>query len=198
MLGMLIIISGPSGTGKGTIVKRLLENPDFELSVSRTTRPPRPGEIDGTHYHFTEKAEFERLIAQNAFFEYAAYNDNFYGTPIENVERRLRLGKNVILEIDVQGALKIMDFYKKPYFSVFLAPPSAAELKKRLSLRGDSPEEIERRAAIAVEELKAVPRYDYIVVNEDLDKAVADLESITRAEALRTCRGPGIESKLLT
>ncbi|GHU74027.1 guanylate kinase [Clostridia bacterium] len=187
MRGMLIIISGASGAGKGTIIKELLEHEKFSLSVSRTTRTPRVGEIDGIHYYFTSRAEFERLIDENAFFEYAEYNGNYYGTPIENVEKKLAEGTNVILEIEVQGALKIMDFYGNPFFSIFMLPPSLTELEKRLRERGTQAEDdILRRLKIAQSEVLYVDRYDYFVVNDTVEKAVFDILNIVNTERLRT------------
>ncbi|KAI4453467.1 guanylate kinase-related [Holotrichia oblita] len=187
--GMLIVISGPSGTGKGTIAKILAEDSDFELSVSRTTRAPRPGEIDGKHYYFTTVGEFEKLIEENGFFEYALYNGNYYGTPVENVEQKLLSGKNVILEIEVKGALKIKDVYKNDYISIFIIPPSKEEMEKRLRERGsDSEEDIKKRLEISSAEIEMAHNYEYLVVNDTVENAVSDIKKIVAVEGLKTKR----------
>lgn len=187
--GMLIVISGPSGTGKGTIAKILAKDCDFELSVSRTTRTPRPGEIDGVHYYFTEAEAFEKMIKENKLFEYAVYNGNYYGTPVENVEQMLNSGKNVILEIEVKGASKIKDVYKEDYISIFIIPPTKKEMEMRLRERGsESDEEIKARLEISDEEIKAANCYEYLVVNDTIEKAVDDIKKIVAAESLKTVR----------
>jgi guanylate kinase len=187
--GILIIISGPSGVGKGTVSKELAKDSGYELSVSRTTRPPRVGETDGVHYHFTSLAEFERLKEANGFFEYDSYKGNFYGTPIENVEHRLSEGKNVILEIEVKGASKVMDFYKGDYISIFMLPPDAGELEKRLRSRNtESDADIKERMRIAASEIDRAESYDYLIINNTVKKAVSDIKTIVAAESLKTKR----------
>jgi len=194
--GILIVISGPSGAGKGTVARILAEDADFELSVSRTTRPPRFGEIDGVHYHFTDKAEFAKLIAENGFFEYAEYSGHYYGTPVENVTRRLDSGKNVVLEIEVKGASKIKDVYKDDYVSVFLIPPSKAELERRLRERGlDSEESIKRRLIISDTEINMAIGYEYLVINREVEQAVLDIKTVVAAERLKTARNAGAIQK---
>jgi guanylate kinase len=187
--GILIILSGPSGVGKGTVSKELAKDSLFELSVSRTTRQPREGEINGVHYHFTTHAEFENLINANGFFEYASYKGNFYGTPIENVQQRLNEGKNVILEIEVIGASKVMDFYKGDYISIFMLPPGADELEGRLRARNtESEADIKERMRIAASEIDRAASYDYLIINNTVKKAVSDIKTIVAAESLKTKR----------
>lgn len=187
--GILLALSGPSGSGKGTIVKQLLEhNPHTVLSVSATTRAPRPGEIDGVHYHFLDRATFQRMIGEGAFLEYAEYNGNFYGTPRGPVEALLEEGKNVLLEIEVQGAEKVMDS-GADLVSVFLTIPSMEELERRLRGRQTETEEsILSRLAIARRELNRAFRYDYVVVNDEVDAAVHRIETILEAESMRYSR----------
>ncbi len=187
--GILLALSGPSGSGKGTIVKQLLEhNPNTVLSVSATTRAPRPGEIDGVHYHFLDRDTFQRMIGEGAFLEYAEYNGNFYGTPRGPVEAQLTAGKNVLLEIEVQGAEKVMDSGAE-LVSVFLTIPSMEELERRLRGRQTETEEsILSRLAIARRELHRAFRYDYVVVNDEVDAAVRRIETIFEAESMRYSR----------
>ena len=171
--GMLAVVSGFSGAGKGTLMKRLLEKYDcYALSVSATTRAPRDGEEHGREYFFHTKEEFEELILQDALIEYAKYVDNYYGTPKSYVEKQLEAGKDVILEIEIQGALKVKE--KLPdTLLLFVTPPSAEELKRRLEGRGtETPEVIASRLRRASEEAKAMPLYDYILVNDDLETCV--------------------------
>ncbi len=184
--GLLIVLSGPSGSGKGTIVKSLLsKRSDTVLSVSATTRAPREGEIDGVHYHFIDRETFLRMIEENAFLEYAEYNGNFYGTPKAPVEAELLAGHNVLLEIEVQGAEKIMDS-GADLVSIFITIPSKAELERRLRGRDTETEEtIRSRLAIAERELKRAFRYDYVVLNDEVDAAVARIETIMQAENMR-------------
>lgn len=187
--GTLIILSGPSGVGKGTLVKLLLSRrQDTVLSVSMTTRAPRTEDVEGVTYFFRTREEFEALIAENAFLEYAEYNGNYYGTPIAPVEKWLDEGKNVILEIEVCGAEKVMALCRD-YASVFLTIPSFAELERRLRERASETEDsIRRRLAIARDEMAQAHRYDYIVLNDELELAVKRLDTIIDAEAMRYCR----------
>jgi len=185
----LITLSGPSGSGKGTIVKSLLsKRADTVLSVSATTRAPREGEIDGVHYHFIDRETFLRMIEDNAFLEYAEYNGNFYGTPKAPVEAELLAGHNVLLEIEVQGAEKVMDSGAE-MVSIFITIPSMQELERRLRGRDTETEEtILSRLSIAERELKRAFRYDYVVLNDDVDAAVERIETIIQAENMRYSR----------
>lgn len=187
--GMLIVLSGPSGSGKGTIVKSLLEKrKDTVLSISMTTRDPRFGEQEGVHYFFRTREEFEQIIANDGFLEYAEYNGNYYGTPIAPIQRWLYEGKNVILEIEVQGAEKVMD-KREDLVSIFLAVPSMEELEHRLRGRGTETDEvIGRRLAAAQHELTCVSRYQYVVLNDEVEQAVARINTIIDAESLRYSR----------
>ncbi len=187
--GMLIVLSGPSGSGKGTIVSELLKKrSDTVLSISMTTRAPRPGEIDGVHYFFTTREEFEKMQELGAFLESAEYNGNYYGTPESNVRNWLAEGKNVILEIEVQGAEKVMDF-RSDLVSVFITVPSMAELLRRLKGRGTENEEtIANRMNVAKRELQRAFRYDYVVVNDEVDRAVERINTIIEAEQMRFAR----------
>ncbi len=187
--GMLIVLSGPSGSGKGTIIKSLLEQrKDTVLSISMTTRDPRFGEQEGVHYFFRTREEFEQTIANDGFLEYAEYNGNYYGTPIAPIQRWLYEGKNVILEIEVQGAEKVMD-KRDDLVSIFLAVPSMEELEHRLRGRGTETDEvIERRLAAAKQELTRVSRYQYVVLNDEVEQAVARINTIIDAENLRYSR----------
>ena len=177
--GLLFIVSGFSGAGKGTIMKELLRRYDnYALSVSATTRKPRPGEVHGKDYFFISREEFEKMIREDALIEYATYAGNYYGTPRKYVEEMMAAGKDVILEIEVQGAQKIKE--KMPETErIFVTPPSAEELRRRLTDRGsETEEEIEKRLRRAVEEASYMPLYDYILVNDDLDRAVTELHSL--------------------
>lgn len=181
--GMLAVVSGFSGAGKGTLMKRLLEKYDcYALSVSATTRAPRDGEEHGREYFFHTKEEFEELILQDALIEYAKYVDNYYGTPKSYVEKQLKAGKDVILEIEIQGALKVKE--KLPdTLLLFVTPPSAEELKRRLEGRGtETPEVIASRLRRASEEAKAMPLYDYILVNDDLETCVDQMHEIIQSQ----------------
>ena len=187
--GLLIIFSGPSGSGKGTIMKSLLASrEDTVLSVSMTTRAPRPGEIDGYHYHFVTRQEFQKTIEEDGFLEYAEYNGNFYGTPEAPIRRLLNEGKNVMLEIEVQGAEKVMD-HRSDVVSIFITTPSYAELERRLRGRGTEPEEvIQKRMKTSQYELSRAFRYQYIVLNDEVEKAVERITTIIDAEHMRYSR----------
>ena len=180
--GILIVVSGFSGAGKGTLMKQLVHSYDnYALSVSMTTRNPRPGEEEGKEYFFVSREEFEEKIAQDGLIEYASYCDNYYGTPREYVERQLEKGKDVILEIEIQGALKIKKNFPTALL-MFVMPPDAAELKKRLEGRGtESQEVIEKRLKRASEEAEGIEQYDYIVINDKLEECVEEMHSLVQA-----------------
>lgn len=183
--GLLIVLSGPSGCGKGTMVAEILKRGDCVVSVSATTRNPREGEENHVHYHFITREEFESRIAQDGLLEYAEYCGNYYGTPRAEVEAMREAGKHVILEIEVQGAFQIRERCPEAIL-VFTVPPSMDELRRRLHKRGTETEEvIEKRIARAQEELPLAQKYDYIVLNDALEDAVADFGAILRAESMR-------------
>lgn len=177
--GILMVLSGFSGAGKGTLVKGLLKKYDnYALSISMTTRAPREGERHGVEYFFTDKQHFEETIGQNGLIEYASYCGNYYGTPRVYVEEQMAAGRNVILEIEIQGALKIKEKFPESLL-IFVTPPSAGELKRRLEKRGtESAEVIGQRLARAVEESEGIEAYDYIVVNDDLETCVEEIHRL--------------------
>jgi guanylate kinase len=180
--GILIVVSGFSGAGKGTLMKKLVQEYDnYALSISATTRQPRPGEEDGREYFFLKKEEFEQKINENGLIEYACYCDNYYGTPRSYVEEQLAEGKDVILEIEIQGALKVKKQYPDSLL-LFVMPPSAAELRRRLEGRGtETKEVIDKRMKRAAEEAEGIEEYEYLVVNDNLDICVRELHEIIRA-----------------
>lgn len=180
--GILMVISGFSGAGKGTIVKKLVSTHDnYALSISMTTRSPREGEREGVDYFFTDKEHFEETIANNGLIEYACYCGNYYGTPKAYVEEQLNAGKDVILEIEIQGALKVKEQFPESLL-LFVTPPSAKELEKRLVGRGtETAEVIAKRLSRASEESEGIEAYDYIVVNDDLDVCVAEIHTLVDA-----------------
>ena len=181
--GILIVVSGFSGAGKGTLMKKLLENYDnYALSVSATTRSPRQVETNGKEYFFKTVEEFEKMIAQDELIEYAKYVDNYYGTPESYVTDQLEAGRDVILEIEIQGALKVKEKYPDTLL-LFVTPPSAEELKARLVGRGtESMEVIEARMRRAIEEAQYMDSYDYLIVNDDLDVCMEDMHQVIQAE----------------
>ncbi len=187
--GLLIVLSGPSGAGKGTICSRLrAEMPNLTYSVSMTTRQPRVGEVEGVNYFFRDKEEFEELLKEDAFLEYAKVYDNYYGTPKKHVMDLLDQGKSVLLEIDIQGAMQVKERYSDAIF-IYIVPPSLTELSARLRGRAtDSEEVIDKRLSLACSELALAHRYDYIVVNDDLDEATEKTASILRAESCKISR----------
>lgn len=183
--GKLFIISGPSGAGKGTICQRLVGDLDVELSISATTRKPRKGEVDGINYYFLDRDEFVNRVKNNGFLEYAEVYENFYGTPRDYVIGKLESGIDVILEIDIQGAMKVKENYPKGVF-IFILPPNMDILRRRLTGRGtDSEETINLRMSKTLSELSFIEKYDYCVVNGDLDEAVKRVEAILMAEHSR-------------
>ena len=184
--GTLVVISGFSGAGKGTLMKKLLETHDnYALSISMTTRAPRAGEEHGKHYFFVQKEEFEQTIEKDGLLEYAQYCGNYYGTPKAYVEQCLNEGKDVILEIEIQGALKVKEMIPETVL-VFVTPPSAKELRNRLTGRGTETEEvINKRLSRAVEEAEGVENYDYIVINDEPEQCVEDIHAIVMASRCR-------------
>ncbi|MGV8123484.1 MAG: guanylate kinase [Candidatus Xenobiia bacterium LiM19] len=189
MKGILFVISGPSGAGKGTILERVLKNrQNIEFSVSATTRSPRPGEVEGIHYFFITREEFKQKIESSKFLEWAHVHDEYYGTLREWVQSRLDEGHDVVLDIDVQGALQIMKNAVDEVF-IFIAAPSIDELHRRLTKRGtESEEKILRRLEVARHELEHVSKYEYLIINDDLSLACEQLNAIIASEKCRTKR----------
>ena len=187
--GILIVVSGFSGAGKGTIMKALLERYDnYALSISATTRNPRPGEEEGKAYFFKTTEEFEKMIAKDDLIEYAMYVGNYYGTPKAYVEEQLRAGKDVILEIEIQGALKVKEKFPNTLL-LFVTPPSAEELRKRLEgRRTETQEVIDGRMKRAIEEAEYMDQYDYLVVNDELDVCVEEMHHLIQGEHERCFR----------
>ena len=188
--GMLIVLSGPSGVGKGTVRKAIFDQKtnDFQYSISMTTRKPRPGEVDGVDYFFVSTEEFGKRIQNGGMLEYAKYVDNYYGTPLDYVEETLNSGKDVFLEIEVNGAMQVRAKCPDGVF-VFLTPPDLIELKQRLISRGtDDMDVINKRIAKAVGEIKMMQNYDYAVVNDVVANAVEKIKDVIRSERLRVTR----------
>ena len=187
--GTLVVVSGFAGTGKGTVMKELLKRYDsYALSISATTRNPRPGEVDGREYFFKTTEEFEQMIKDNEFVEHACYVGNYYGTPKKYVQEQLAEGKDVILEIEIQGALNIKSQFPNALL-LFIAPPSADVLKERLVGRGTETQEvIEQRLARAVEESMGIENYDYLVVNDDLDECVENVHQMIQSAGWKMSR----------
>ncbi|MGB9750099.1 MAG: guanylate kinase [Caldisericia bacterium] len=183
---MLIVISGPSGSGKGTIIKEVMKNlPDLLYSVSYTTRPKREGEVEGKDYFFIDKNKFEKLIEKDFFIEWAKVYDYYYGTSKEFVYEKLKNGKDIILEIEIQGARKIREIYdKKDVVFIFIAPPDFKELEKRIlnRKRGETEEEIKKRMEFAKKEIEESKNYDYIVINDNIKRATKKVISIIDKE----------------
>ena len=188
--GLLLVVSGPSGVGKGTLVKALMDrNSRIRMSVSATTRAPRPGEIEGVHYFFKTEDEFKAMVDRGEFLEYIhVFGSKYYGTPRSFVEQQLENGYDVILEIDVQGAMKVKQAFPDAVL-MFITAPSMSEIKSRLIGRGtETMEQVEKRFATAFEEIKMIPQYDYVIINDVIDVAVHHMEAILEAERCRTSR----------
>lgn len=197
--GFLLVLSGPSGSGKGTVGKALMEKRnDIMFSVSVTTRKPRAGEENGKNYYFVSEKVFEEMVKDNKFLEYALVHNNYYGTPKDFVYEQIEKGEIVLLEIDVQGALQIKRNCKDAVF-IFLLPPTMDELKNRIVKRGtESEEDINTRFENAFKELDFVGEYDFFVVNDKIEKAVEDIEAIIHAEKLRVKRQKDIKQKIIS
>lgn len=184
--GLKIVLSGPSGSGKGTIVKELINDNQYVLSISATTRSPRQGEEEGVHYFFKTRETFEHMIKHNELLEYAEFCGNYYGTPKAFIEDSVKNGKDVILEIEVEGAMQIKQIYPEAVF-IFIVPPSLAELENRLVGRNtETREVIDQRLNRAKEELALYKNYDYVVVNDRLAEAIDEIKCIVRAEKLKS------------
>lgn len=186
--GLLVIISGPSGAGKGTIVSELIKYNNYVLSTSVTTREPRKDEVDGVHYFFRGSSEFKKMIKNNELLEYAEFCGNFYGTPTFYVEEQLNKGKNVILEIEVQGALQVKKFYNDAIL-IFLTPSNIFQLRERLENRATETEQkINLRMKRAKEEIKIIDKYDYIVINNIISESVENINFIVKSEKMAAKR----------
>ncbi len=197
--GLLIVLSGPSGVGKGTVRKAIFDSEanDFQYSISMTTRKKRIGEVEGVDYYFREREEFEQLIASGEMLEYAEYVGNYYGTPLSYVQKTLDQGKDVFLEIEVQGAQQVKEKVPDGVF-IFLTPPDLAELRSRITGRGtDAPDVIDERMRIAREELEMMALYDYAVVNDEVPLAVKRIKEIIASEHFRVERVIGKYRKML-
>lgn len=197
--GLLIVISGPSGCGKGTICKELrARHPEIKVSVSTTTREIRAGEVEGKDYRYISKEEFERQVQEGEFLEYARiYSGNYYGTPKKYVKETLLAGDDLILEIDIQGALQVKEKFEEGVF-IFLVPPSMEELHRRLVQRGrETPELIMERFKSAYEEMNFINRYNYVVTNDKVDEAIKKIEAIIAAEKCRVVRNEALLHEIL-
>jgi guanylate kinase len=191
--GLLFIISGPAGSGKGTIVSRVRELAQFGFSVSATTRSPRPGEEHGVHYYFIDKTEFEGKIEAGEMLEYAQYVGNYYGTPKKPVEDALAAGRNIVLDIEVKGALQVKEKMPEAVM-IYILPPDYETLLSRIRGRGTETEEvIQKRMNEARNEIRTFPKYDYVVINDTVEKAAQDVLSILRTENMKTFRNLDIQ-----
>lgn len=196
--GLIMIMSSPSGAGKSTLTRTLSKSPtetNLDLSVSVTTRPRRPSEIDGVHYHFIDRETFDQMRQHDELLEWAEVHGNGYGTPRKPVEASLKAGRDVLFDIDWQGTQQILEKAREDVVSIFILPPSMAELRSRLVRRAeDAPDVIAKRLANAREEIARWTVYDYVIVNDDLDKAYEAVRSILAAERLKRSRATGMEA----
>ncbi|HLH91855.1 MAG TPA: guanylate kinase [Xanthobacteraceae bacterium] len=191
----MLVLSSPSGAGKTTLSRLLLDDPAVDLSISVTTRPRRPGEEDGVHYHFIDRARFDAMVNNGELLEWAEVHSNRYGTPRAPVERALAAGRDVLFDIDWQGTQQVREKARSDLVSVFVLPPSAEELGRRLHTRAqDSEEVIRARMAKAADEMSHWPEYDYVIVNRDLDHAFAEVRAILAAERLKRERQTGLSA----
>lgn len=192
--GLMLVLSSPSGAGKSTISRALLERDErLTMSVSVTTRAPRPGEVEGVHYYFKDKAECDRMVEEGEFLEHARVFDNYYGTPRQPVENALAAGRDVLFDIDWQGTQQLAQNAREDLVSVFILPPSLEELEVRLRGRAQDPEEVVRnRMAKASDEMSHWPEYDYVIVNVDVEESIAQVQAILKAERLRRGRQVGL------
>ena len=196
--GLLFIISGPAGSGKGTIVSRVRELAQFDFSVSATTRAPRPAEEHGVHYYFITKEAFEEKIASGEMLEYAQYVGNYYGTPKKPVEDALASGRNIVLDIEVQGALQVKEKMPEAVM-IYILPPDYETLLSRIRGRGTETEEvIQKRMNQAKKEIETFPNYDYVVINDTIEQAAADVLSILHTENMKTFRNMDIKEKFFS
>ena len=195
--GILAVVSGFSGAGKGTIMKGLMNRYDnYALSISATTREPREGEVHGREYFFVSEEEFEDMIREDRLIEYARYVDHYYGTPKDYVMSQMEAGKDVILEIEIQGALKVKEKFPETLL-IFVAPPSAEELKRRLVNRGtETADVIDARMKRACEEAEQMDRYDYLLINDEIDRCVAELNSLIQGQHRRMTLQEGFVSQM--
>lgn len=196
--GALVVFSGPSGSGKGTVLAEYLkDHPEAAFSVSATTRQPRPGEVDGVNYHFVSRERFEEMIAQGEVLEHTRYNGNYYGSPAGPIRKELEAGRDVILEIEVDGAMQVRERFPEALL-IFVMPPSYAELERRLTGRGtESPEEIRGRLSAARQEITQAPKYDYILVNDDVAEAARRLAELIRSGKCAPVRCGGVIAEFL-
>lgn len=192
--GLMLVLSSPSGAGKTTISRRLLEaDKELHLSVSVTTRKPRPGEVHGTHYHFISNEEFGLMVNRQELLEHAKVFDYYYGTPKDQVEKRLSSGQDILFDIDWQGTQQLRQHARDDLVSVFILPPSTRDLEKRLKTRAqDSAEVVAKRMSKAADEMSHWAEYDYVVVNHDIEQCLAEVDAILRAERLKRHRGLGL------
>lgn len=192
--GLMLVLSSPSGAGKSTISRALMERDgNLTMSISATTRKPRPGEVDGVDYQFVDKQRFDTLVGEGKMLEHAKVFDNYYGTPKEPVEQALSQGRDVMFDVDWQGTQQLVESAPEDLVRVFILPPSMKELERRLYSRAqDSEEVVKKRMADAAPEMSHYPEYDYIVVNVDIDESVSEVEAILNAERLKTKRQIGL------